>query len=42
MAGVSGKYIRIGIYRGGEVNGNTTGLDAINTRELVVHGHEAE
>ena len=42
MSGVSGKYIRIGIYRGGEVNGNTTGLDAINTRELVVHGKAAE
>ena len=42
MSGVSGKYIRIGIYRGGEVNGNTTGLDAINTRELVVHGRAAE
>lgn len=36
MAGTAGKYIRIGIIRGGDVNGNTTGLDAINTRELVV------
>lgn len=36
MAGTSGKYIRIGIIRGGDVNGNTTEFDAINTREIIV------
>lgn len=36
MAGASGKYIRIGVIRGGDVNGNTTDLDAINTREIIV------
>lgn len=38
MAGYSGKYIRIGIYRGGIIDGNTTGLEQINTREIVVMG----
>lgn len=36
MKGYSGKYIRIGIYRGGMINTNTTGLQQINTREIVV------
>lgn len=38
MEGYSGKYIRIGIYRGGMINTNTTGLQQINTREIVVFG----
>ncbi|MDD7675432.1 MAG: discoidin domain-containing protein [Eubacteriales bacterium] len=40
MSGYSGKYIRIGIYRGGEVTDNTTGLEEINTREIVVFGEK--
>ena len=38
MGGVSGKYIRIGIIRGGDVDSNTTGLHEINTREIMVYG----
>ncbi|MBR5798028.1 MAG: discoidin domain-containing protein [Clostridia bacterium] len=38
MGGVSGKYIRIGIIRGGDVSSNTTGLHEINTREIMVYG----
>lgn len=38
MEGYSGKYIRIGVYRGGMINTNTTGLQQINTREIVVFG----
>ena len=38
MAGYSGKYIRIGIYRGGIIEANATGLQEINTREIVVFG----
>ena len=32
MGGVSGKYIRIGIIKGGDVDSNKTGLEEINTR----------
>ena len=38
MGGVSGKYIRIGIIRGGDVDSNKTGLEEINTREIMVYG----
>lgn len=38
MSGASGKYIRLGIIRGGNVSGNPTGLMEINTREIVVYG----
>ncbi len=38
MSGASGKYIRLGIIRGGNVGGNATGLMEINTREIVVYG----
>ncbi|MCQ2427887.1 MAG: discoidin domain-containing protein [Clostridia bacterium] len=38
MAGVSGKYIRIGILKGGEIGSNNTGRMEINTREIVVFG----
>lgn len=38
MGGVSGKYIRIGIIRGGDIDSNTTGLQEINTREIMVYG----
>lgn len=38
MGDVSGKYIRIGIIRGGDVDSNTTGLEEINTREIMVYG----
>lgn len=42
MEGYSGKYIRIGIYRGGVIDTNTTGLQEINTREIVVFGKRPE
>lgn len=38
IGGVSGKYIRIGIIRGGDIDSNTTGLQEINTREIMVYG----
>ncbi|MBQ9080395.1 MAG: discoidin domain-containing protein [Clostridia bacterium] len=38
MGDVSGKYIRIGIIKGGDVDSNTTGLEEINTREIMVYG----
>ncbi len=38
MGGVSGKYVRIGIIRGGDIDSNTTGLQEINTREIMVYG----
>jgi len=38
MAGYSGKYIRIGILKGGEIGANNTGRMEINTREIVVYG----
>lgn len=38
MGGVSGKYIRIGIIRGGIIESNSTGLQEINTREIMVYG----
>ena len=38
MGRISGKYIRIGIIRGGEVGDNNTGLSEINTREIAVFG----
>ncbi len=38
MNSTSGKYIRVGVIRGGVIDGNTTGLEEINTRELVVYG----
>lgn len=38
MGGVSGKYVRIGIIRGGSISSNLTGLQEINTREIVVFG----
>ena len=38
MGGVSGKYIRIGIIKGGDVDSNKTGLEEINTREIMVYG----
>ncbi len=37
MAGASGKYIRIGIISGGNIDSNTTGLMEINTREIAVY-----
>lgn len=40
MGGASGKYIRIGIIKGGEVSSNNTGLMEINTREIAVFGSE--
>ena len=38
MGGVSGKYIRIGIISGGDIDSNTTNLEEINTREIMVYG----
>ena len=40
MGGVSGKYIRIGIIRGGDIDSNKTGLQEINTREIMVYGKQ--
>ena len=37
MGGVSGKYIRIGVIRGGDMD-NDLGLFQINTREIMVYG----
>lgn len=37
MGGVSGKYIRIGVIRGGDMD-NDLGLEQINTREIMVYG----
>jgi len=38
MEGSTGKYIRIGVIKGGNIGGNSTGLMEINTREIVVYG----
>ena len=40
MGGATGKYIRIGLIRGGVIDSNGTGLEEINTREIVVYGSE--
>lgn len=40
MNGAAGKYIRIGIIRGGNLTNNNTGLEGINTREILVYGSE--
>lgn len=40
MKGATGKYIRIGLIRGGVIDSNATGLEEINTREIVVFGSE--
>lgn len=39
MNNASGKYIRIGVIRGGIIDGNDSGLEEINTRELAVFGY---